>query len=425
MTEEKVPFKKNQVKLAVGALLAYVKKENENKKKTDLFEGKQGLWLSVGLRKIPATQIKPTLVPLPHPCHDISGEVCFISSQPGKDLKKSFQEKGITNVHKVISLTKLRKEYKTYTLKRQLIAAYDVFLCEEKIYNFVCKSLGKECYKHKKEPIPVRMRYSDIKKEVDKCISSSLLRIGHGPNSSLLVGNIEQHKEKQVMENLVHAMRIVGKKMPGKWDNIKSMYLKTATSVALPLYQASPVAIINLDDVKSDEQTEKRRKRKPKVDPTLKNTDPSDLDEDEISQVVDEAQTETVLDEPITKKKKTPSKITAIEETVIPLDETTKTEEPIKKKKKVTSKVTATEETKTEGPIKKKKKVTSKVTVPEDTAITLEETKTEEPIKNKKKTPSKVTAPKETTIPLEESPTEEPIKKTRKTRAASKRIKQK
>ena len=33
-----------------------------------------------------------------------------------------------------------------------------------------------------REPIPVRMRYSDIKKEVDKCISSALLRIGHGPN---------------------------------------------------------------------------------------------------------------------------------------------------------------------------------------------------------------------------------------------------
>lgn len=227
------------------------------------------------------------------------------------------------------------------------------------------------------------------------------------------------------MENLVHAMRIVGKKMPGNWNNIKSMYLKTATSVALPLYQASPVAINNLDDVKSDEQTEKRRKRKPKVDPTLKNTDPGNLDDGETTLIVDKAQTETVLDEPIKKKKKTPSKVTATEETLTPLDETTITEEPIKKKKKVTSKVTATEETKTEGPIKKKKKVTSKVTALEDSAITLEETKTEEPIKKKKKTPSKVTAPEETAIHSEESQTEEPIRKTRKTRASSKRIKQK
>jgi len=390
MAEEKVPFKRAQVKLAVSALLTYINKEGDitGKKKSELFESRQGLWLSVGLRKIPATQVKPTPIPLPHPLHE-SSDVCFISSQPGKVMRKIFEEKGITNIEKVISLTKLRKEYKTYTLKRQLISSYNIFLCEEKIYHLVCKSLGKECYKHKKEPVPVRTVNKDLKKEIEKCLSSTMLRVGHGPSSSILVGQLNEHKEKQMVENLLHAMRIVGQKVPGKWNNIKSMYLKTSTSVALPLYQASPVATHDLSDVKVDVE-EKQRKRKRKATPSIKNTNLDEVKSDDEGQNEDQNdKMEDVVLDGEKEKEVTPLANEDIEETN-PAVEKQKTVVAENEKHLRSSKVkkAKVEEEKEVGKLVKKRKVKKVTTLSEEEEI--------ESVPKTKKTPKKTLPAKKT-----------------------------
>ena len=226
--------------------------------------------------------------------------------------------------------------------------------------------------------------------------------------SALLIGNVEEQKEKYLLANLLHAMRIVGIKMPGKWDNIKSMYLKTSTSVALPLYQASPVAKVNLDDVKSDESSEKkRRRRKRKVDASLKNADPEKLEgnDEEVALVDDVTLTlaETVDNTPTSVEQKNAPEVQS---------EAVEEEEPKPKKKKVASKkstkMTASKdedaiETETvEEPVKKKKKVVakkpSKVTERKnDGDITIQNGTVAKPIKKTKKVatkkPSKVTEP--------------------------------
>lgn len=363
---EKVPFKKNQVKLAVNALLAHHEKESVQKK-SELFEANNYLWLVYGLRKIPKTEIKPRLVPLPNPLHK-SCEVCFISSQPGKIMKKLFEEKGIENIQKVISLTKLRKEFKTYELKRQLISSFDVFLCEEKIYHLVMRSLGKTCFKRKKEALPVRMRNQDLKKQVDKCIASTLLRLGHGACSAVAVGEISQHTPKELFENLIHAMRIVGHKMPGGWENIKTIHLKTSNSIALPVYQASPLVSNDLPDVPNDVAAKKRKRRR-KVEKTLKNTNPDDeadnetKDDNKVSEnpvtessadVQDESNEKDEIPDDDEEKDENPQTPTAEEEPA-PKKKKTKVKEVSKKKTKITAK-----EPKSEKKGKKKKSVTKK-----------------------------------------------------------------
>lgn len=351
---EKVPFKKNQVKLAVNALLAHHEKEGVQKK-SELFEANNYLWLVYGLRKIPKTEIKPRLIPLPNPLHK-SCEVCFISSQPGKVMKTLFEEKGVDNIQKVISLTKLRKEFKTYQLKRQLISSFDVFLCEEKIYHLVMRSLGKACFKRKKEALPVQMRNEDLKKEVDKCIASTLLRLGHGACSAVAVGEISQHTPKELFENLIHAMRVVGHKMPGGWENIKTIHLKTSNSIALPVYQASPLVSNDLPDVPNDVEGKKRKRRR-KVEKTLKNTNPDDEADNETK---DEKK---VLEDPITESPTDVQEESNDKNEVPNNDENPQTptaeeieEEPAPKKKK--TKVAS--KTKVKEASKKKTKITAK-----------------------------------------------------------------
>lgn len=241
-TDEKVPFNRKQVKLGVAALLAHLKEKSaEPKKKDELFESEDVLWLLLGLKKVPQAEKKPRKIPIPH-CFNTSADVCLITKEPAKAVKEKLQKLGITSVNKVISLTKLRKEYKTFTLKRQLLAAFDIFLCDDRIYHFVTKTLGKEFYKRKREPIPICLTYDDWKSEISKSIDCSMLRLGHGPCSAVKVGSISNQSEKQLAENAIHLMKVIGRRIPGSWKNVKCFHLKSSTSVALPVYQSSPLS---------------------------------------------------------------------------------------------------------------------------------------------------------------------------------------
>ena len=231
---------KKQVNLAVAALLAHTNdNQNENTKKDELFKSDDTLWLLLGLKKIPPKERKPRKLTLPN-VYNSDTEVCLISKEPGKVVKEQLLKHGVTSINKVISLTKLRKEYKTFALKRQLAASYDLFLCDDRIYHFVVKSLGKEFFKKKKEPIPIRLTYDDWKTEISKSVNCTLLRLGHGPCSAVKVGSISHQSEKELSENAIHLMKAITQLIPGKSKNLKCFHLKSSTSVALPVYQSSP-----------------------------------------------------------------------------------------------------------------------------------------------------------------------------------------
>jgi len=235
---EKLPFKKAQVKLAVSALHAYL--NDREQKKDELFASNESMDLVLGLKKVPVAEKKPRKIALPHTYHSTS-DICLISKEPGKTVKAKLEEQGVTSITKVISLTKLRTNYKTYALKRELLASYDMFLCDDRVYHFAVKSLGKQFFKARKEPFPIRLTYKDWKSEIAKSLNSSLLRLGNGPCTTVKVGNIQEQSEKELTENVVHLMKMIGSKIPGSWNNVKSFHLKTTTSVALPVYQSSPL----------------------------------------------------------------------------------------------------------------------------------------------------------------------------------------
>lgn len=252
---KKSPFNKKQVTLAVAALNAHLKDEKVQKKGKDvLFKSDDLLWLMVGLKKVPNAEKKPRKLPVPHTFTSDS-DVCLISKDTGKEIKKKLLEDGITSISKVISLTKLRKQYKTFELKRQLASSHDIFLCDDRIYHLVVKTLGKEFFKRKKEPIPIRLTYKNWKEEIHKSVDCALLRLGHGPCSAVKVGSISQQSEKELSENAIHLMQAIGDTIPGKWKNIKCFHLKTSTSVALPVYQSSPLSDISMEKLREEPKT--------------------------------------------------------------------------------------------------------------------------------------------------------------------------
>jgi len=125
---KKVPFKGKQVKLAVAALLAHLNANKmSGKDKDKLFKSEEFLWLQVGLKKVPFAEKKPRRLALAN-CYNSDREVCLISKDTGKDVKLNLEKQGVTSISKVMSLQKLRNEYKTFALKRQLASSYDTFL---------------------------------------------------------------------------------------------------------------------------------------------------------------------------------------------------------------------------------------------------------------------------------------------------------
>ncbi|XP_004207331.2 ribosomal L1 domain-containing protein 1 isoform X1 [Hydra vulgaris] len=237
-SDVKVPFKRKQVRLAIKALLSHLsQKSDDQKKKDELFENDEHVWLILSVNKIPIIKKKPKKIPLPHSFNGCN-DVCLITKEPGKVVKAALREKGVVSIKKVISLTKLRKEYKTFQLKRQLLSLFDVFLCDDRIYPLVLKTLGKVFFKRKREPIPVNLTYPNVNVEIQKSLSCTLLRMGHGPSSAIKIGSVKLQNEKELLANAIHAMKIIPNKVPGGWKNIKCFYLKTALSIALPLYQS-------------------------------------------------------------------------------------------------------------------------------------------------------------------------------------------
>ena len=59
----------------------------------------------------------------------------------------------------MIGFDRLRREYREFKDKRQLVRDYDFFLADIRIYKMLPEVLGKEFYSKKAFPCPIKMAY--------------------------------------------------------------------------------------------------------------------------------------------------------------------------------------------------------------------------------------------------------------------------
>ena len=84
--------------------------------------------------------------------------------------------------------------------------------------------------------------------------------------SCIKVGQISQQSEGELVENVIHAMKVIGRKVPGSWKNIRCFHIKSSSSIALPVYQSSPLTNVRIDEIPDvPEQKPKKRKRNVKI----------------------------------------------------------------------------------------------------------------------------------------------------------------
>ena len=140
------------------------------------------------------------------------------------------------DVASVISLRELKVEYKNFEAKTALCHRHEIFLADMKILRFLPKFLGKPFYSRKKFPCPINLKSKDLKKEVNKALSTVFLPLGNqGSCSMLRIGNTSM-KPNHLVDNILQATEILAKRYPGGWKNIRSIHLKTETSMSIPIH---------------------------------------------------------------------------------------------------------------------------------------------------------------------------------------------
>ena len=233
---------RDQILRAVRALLTHVKRT----KRSELLDDEDGpVNVLIGTKQMPkavgkAAACKPVPLPLPFPFISLdTAEICLITKDPQRTYKDRLADAGLRA--KVIGVSKLKKKYHPYEAKRELCAAYDVFLADAAILPMLPPLLGKVFFEKKKLPTAVDLKKKDIRAEMSRAACGTLFRHATGTSNSLQVGTSEQTAE-HLVENIVTAVELAVAQIPGKWTNIQSLQLRTTNSVALPFYSALPHA---------------------------------------------------------------------------------------------------------------------------------------------------------------------------------------
>ncbi|NWI96105.1 RL1D1 protein, partial [Pitta sordida] len=256
-----------QVKKAVEALVAF----SRSKAKGDalLLNESESLHLLVTVWKVPrAAQV--IKIPLPHGIRPETAEVCLftkdepnLSAEQTENLyRKLLIQNGIRSISQVISYKTLKKEYKQFEAKRRLLNRFDLFLSDDRIRRLLPSHLGKHFYEKKKAPLSVNLKAKNLAKELQKHIQGTTLPVNNkGCCYTARIGHTGM-KVDEILENVIAAAKVMAKKLPRKWKNVKVLHLKTLKSVALPIFTAN---ISNLDELDKEPLLKKKEVKKGKT----------------------------------------------------------------------------------------------------------------------------------------------------------------
>ncbi|KAI2777317.1 ribosomal protein L1 [Daldinia loculata] len=268
----------NQSLKASKALLAHMKKASEeaaNSEKRNLLADPEEaskevpIWLTLTTKRhiADSRRLKPGKIVVPHPLNtDSEATICLITAEPQRAYKNlvasdEFPAELRKRVTRVIDVSKLKAKFKAYEAQRKLYNEHDIFLGDTRIINRLPGILGKTFYgTTAKRPIPVeiqaRVPKSDGKRvkrtkdaenpntatpiqlagEIERAAGAALVNLSPTVNTAIRIGNASLTAE-QIAENVeVVAKNLVEKFVPGKWKNVRGIYIKGPETAALPIW---------------------------------------------------------------------------------------------------------------------------------------------------------------------------------------------
>jgi ribosome biogenesis protein UTP30 len=233
-----------QIQRAVKALTNYVEREKSAKKRKKLIQEEETISLIITLFKTPEKgQNKGIAIPIPHTLFPAAEtRIClFVKDDAVKSVKKRLSDGQILKggVDKVIGLTKLRKNYNDHQRKRELCNSYELFLADDRILPMLSKPLGREFFKRKKQPRPVRVMRKKLEAQITRARDSTRLYLGWGNCSAVRIARTDM-TQSEIVQNIIKGINEIVRHIPMLWKGIQALHLKTPDSLALPLYAHAP-----------------------------------------------------------------------------------------------------------------------------------------------------------------------------------------
>ncbi|KXN82821.1 Putative ribosome biogenesis protein C8F11.04 [Leucoagaricus sp. SymC.cos] len=231
----------SQILKAVEALHAYESKKQAQREETELLPGKEpNIWLNVTVKQVaPKNRIKPYKIPIVHPLVDPrTTSICLITKDPQREYKNLLETHNIKFISRVVGIAKLKGKFKAFEARRLLLKENGLFLADERVIPLLPKLLGSKWFEAKKQPIPVCLTRKDMKGELERAISSTYMNQNNGTCTSIKIATLS-HTPAQILSNTIKAIPAVAAHIPGGWDNIQSLMIKTNTSVSLPIWSCN------------------------------------------------------------------------------------------------------------------------------------------------------------------------------------------
>ncbi|KAK7750838.1 proteasome-interacting protein cic1 [Diatrype stigma] len=280
----------DQIFKASKALLAHMKKASKEKaanadKKNllatsddeDAFD-EEPIWLTVSTKRhiAEARNLKPGKITLPHPLRtDPEMSICLITAEPQRAYKNlvaadDFPAEWRKRVTRVIDIGKLKTKYRSYESQRKLRGEHDVFLGDDRIITRLPQALGKSFYKSTaKRPIPVTItarlpktadgkRAKRAKKngggkegdaatvnactpvqlagEIERAVAAALVNLAPSAHTDVRVACAGWPVEHVAANVEAAARALVERFVPGKWRNVRGLYVKGSETTTLPVW---------------------------------------------------------------------------------------------------------------------------------------------------------------------------------------------
>ncbi|CAK9833289.1 Ribosomal L1 domain-containing protein CG13096 [Anthophora retusa] len=222
--------------------------EEQLKSKNALFSDEsQPVFMQVTCIRIPKTPRRFMRILLPHSLVTTNDEVALFVGDLQRGRRKDYEptvehyedllcKHGCTRIKSVIPMNQVKTEYDQYELKRKLVGSYDYFLVDGKIAGHLSHLLGREFYRKRKLPTSIRMQSKDLKSEVEYALRKTVMQMhSFGDTHIIQIGHTSMEKD-EILENILATCNYLSKHYPGGWANIRSVRIKTATSLSLPIY---------------------------------------------------------------------------------------------------------------------------------------------------------------------------------------------
>lgn len=162
-----------------------------------------------------------------------------MTKDPQRLYKDLINPLGLSSITKISGISKLRTKFKPFEAKRQLCNSFDLFLADSSILPLLPKVLGRNFFEKKKQPVPVTIskgsKPEHIKQELQEAIESTYLFLSGGASLSIRIATSEQSQEA-IQANAMAVLKQLATKLPGGLENIRTIHLKSHTSIALPVY---------------------------------------------------------------------------------------------------------------------------------------------------------------------------------------------